>query len=99
MIIGRHINTVKEGRLEEFVEFSRRWTQQFPPPHASRLYLPIEGAHSNVIVVDEEFESREENTRHAQRVHDDPGFESAIAKFRDLLDDSQFELWEIVELK
>ena len=99
MIIGRHIATVKEGRLEEFVEYAKWWSQRFPPPHASRLYRPIEGAPSNVIVGDEEFESRAEWERHAERVHNDPDFESAIAKYRELLDDSQFELWEIVELK
>jgi hypothetical protein len=99
VIIGRHINTAKEGRLEEFVEFSRWWTQRFPPPHASRLYLPVEGAPSNAVVQEEEFESRAEWDRHAERVHNDPDFESAIAKRRALLDDSQFELWEVVELK
>jgi len=99
MIIARHINTVKEGRLEEFVEFARWWNQKFPPPHAGRLYRPIEGAPSNVIIGDDEFENRAEWDRHAERVHSDPGFESAIAKFQELLDDSKFELWEVVELK
>ena len=99
MIISRHINTVKEGRLEEFVEFSKWWAQQFPPPGAFRLHLPTDRAPSNVIVQEEAFENRAEWERHAERVHNDPGFESAYARYRELLDDAKFELWEVIELK
>jgi hypothetical protein len=99
MIIARHIFTAKEGRLEETVESVKWWTKRFPPPHASRLYLPIEGAPSNVIVGDEEFESAAEWERHLERIQNDPDFESAYAKVRELLDDLQFQLWEVVELK
>ena len=99
MIIARHIFTAKEGRLEETVESVKWWTKRFPPPHASRLYLPIEGAPSNVIVEDEEFESTAEWERLLERIKNDPDFESAYAKVRELLDDLQFQLWEVVELK
>jgi hypothetical protein len=51
-----------------------------------------------VIVGAEEYETRAEWERHAERVQNDPDFESAIAKFRELADIG-FELWEIVELK
>ena len=96
MIIARHIFTAKEGRLEEAIEYAKWFEKIFAPHLLHRLYTPIKGAPSNVFVEDAESESEAEWQSHAERVHNDPDFESAIAKYRELAD-IQFELWEIIE--
>jgi len=99
MIISRHIFTAKEGRLEKAIGYAKWFEKRFAPHTQHRLYTPIKGAPPNVFVEDETFESVEEWESHSYRVHNDPDFESAIAKYRELLDGGKHELWEVIEME
>ena len=97
MIILRHTFHVKKGRMEEALEHFKWWLKRFSRPGA-RIYTPIKDASTNVIVFDEEFESRADLKDFMSKLRNDPDFRPALDKSHELADGGrEHELWQVVE--
>ena len=98
MVVKRWIWTVKnrEDTLE-WIKFIRR---RFNASVAVRVFLPIEGAASNVIVWEEEHESLAECERHSSERKSDPDWDALVtARYSELFIDGHKEIWEAVGLE
>jgi len=98
MIVSRWILTAKDpDALLAHQKFIRK---RFWAPDVVRVYAPIRGADSNVIVWEEQHESMAAYRKRSEERHSDPEFDTIVEqRLRELVTDGHHEVWEAVDLE
>jgi hypothetical protein len=74
--------------------------KRFWAADAVRVYVPIEGTPSNVLVWEGEYESLAEYERRSSERKCDPDYDALVReKFSEFLIEAHHEIWEAVELE
>ena len=98
MIVSRWIWTVHN--TEDTLAHWKSVRKRFWASDTVRFYAPIEGAASNVLVWEEEYESRAEHDRRWSERTSDPDWDALVAqRFSEFLIEYHHEIWEAVELE